>query len=572
MLTRTLKLSRFLAMPALSLVAACTATTTPPSTKLVVNVRVPANDDNPLGTADSRFIALIADFPGTDGKLFNIQPYAQGVKVTPPTIPFGPARQIRVDVYKGEDQPTVAFARGTSVPVDMYDSSPAREVHPYVTRINNFAAIFAEPGADGSSAQTQLDAPHAATGVATLPNGKVAMIGGGVPKASAKNPYDPASYASFQPTVAIYDPDSRTISAAEDPAGQLATPRAFHTLAVGQTVVAVVGGVEMDEAGKPRKSNKIEFYNIATGEVTSPTQTEPNMHFGRLAPTVIQMFEHQDYFLILGGQGNEDCPANPHDGLCGGNTWEIWHASAGFRAMGQLSTARWHHAGVRVPGPDGGFVMLIGGENTQGAVKTMEVVQFTVANNNVLVSDSLTNCPADCPSKPAGFLWNPVSYTDQPTRIWPAALFVANATAGYYHVYMIGGFSDVAHTAANKTVDVFDIVKSSVIATKQMSAGRASPMVATVSAGPSAGQVLIAGGSSADTTHWNSGEFLHVDDDGNGGVAVNIDKIENVMGDGDRTLGAATGMSTGHVLILGGTGGNASSLTGRTDTLLWNPY
>ena len=203
----------------------------------------------------------------------------------------------------------------------------------------------------------------------------------------------------------------------------------------------------------------------------------------------------------------------------------------------------------------------------------MEVVQFTVSSGSVLVSDSLANCPADCPATPAGFLWNPAPVlTNQPTRIWPAALFVANATAGYYHVYTIGGFNDVARTSANKTVDVFDIQQSAIIATKSMSSGRAAPIVAAVTSGPSIGQVLISGGSSSDSTHWNSGEFLHVDDNGSGGVAVNIDQIGNLMGDGDRTLGAAAGLSTGHVLILGGTGGTATSLTGRTDAMLWNPY
>ena len=563
---------RLLALPTLALLSACATQTTAPSTKIVVNVRVPANDDNPLGTVDSRFIALIADYPGATGKENAVQPYAPGGKVTVPTIGFGPSRQIRVEVYKGEDQPTVAFARGTSVPVDIGANSAPVELHPYVTRINNFAAVFGEPDGNGDVPQTVLPAPHAGTAVATLANGKVLMAGGGVPKATAKNPYDPASYASFQPTVALYDADSRSLNVAEDPAGQLATPRAFHTMTLGQTVVAMVGGVEMDDTGKPRASDKIEFYNVATGEVTSPSQTEPNLHFGRIAPTVIQMFERQDYFLILGGKGNEDCPADPHAGLCAGNTWEIWHATGGFQTSGTLATARWHHAGVRVPGPDGGFVMLVGGENTQGPVKTLEVVQFTVYNGQVLVSDALVNCPADCPAKPAGFLWNPVSYPDQPTRIWPQALFVANSLLQYYHVYMIGGFNDVDHKTANKSVDVFDIVKSAVITTKQMASGRAAPIVAAVTSGPSAGQVLIAGGSSTDNKHWNNGEFLHVDSDGEGGLNINIDQIENVIGDGERTLGAAAGLNTGHVLMLGGTGGNATSLTGRTDAVLWNPY
>jgi hypothetical protein len=576
---------RFLfALPIVALLSACQPAAIKPDTKVVVNVRVPANDDNPLAGANAGFIALIADFPGSDGKLFDIQRYAQGVQVKVPTVPFGQGRQIRVDVYEGTDQPTVPFARGTSVPVDVAASSPPVELHPYVTLINHFAAIFGEPDTDGNSIQTALPDSHVATAVVALPNGKVLMAGGAVPKAGAKNPFDPASYSAMQPTVALYDADSRVLSYASDPGFTLATGRGFHTMSVGQNNVAIVGGVEMDAAGKPRASNRIEFYNMTTGEVTVPLQADSGgtgaqtMKFGRIAPTVIQMFEHQDYFLILGGQGNEPCPANPRDGLCGGNTWEIWHATAGFRAIGQLSSARWHHSGVRVPGPDGGgFVMLVGGENTQGPLTTLEVVQFSVNNNNVLVSDSLTNCPADCPSSPAGFLWNPVSYPNQPVRIWPAALFVAHLnnldpSMSYYHVYMIGGFSDLAHTNANKTVDVFDIQQSAVIATRQMSAGRAAPLVAAVSSGPSAGQVLIAGGSNTDTSHTANGEFLHVDKDDGGNLVINIDKIENQIGDGDRTLGAAMGLSTGHVLMLGGTGGNASSLTGRTDAVLWNPY
>ncbi len=572
MLTRHIQnLSSKLALPALALLAACQPASAPEDKKIGVVVRVPANADNPLGTLDSRFIAMFADYPGSNGGLHDVQRYGAGVQVKVPTVPFGPARQLRVDVYTGEDAPAAIFARGISVPVDVYADSADVVLHPYVTRINNFAETFGEPDGDGNSPQTVLPGPHAATGLATLPNGKVLLAGGGVPKGSAKDPFDRASYASFQSTVALYDPDTRALDVATDPAGQLGTARAFHTMAIGQTVVAVVGGVEMGGDAKPQASNKIEFYNIATGEVTSPTQTQPTLQHARIAPTVIQMFEHQDYFLILGGQDNAACTA---PGACGGNTWEIWHATGGLKMFGNLTTARWHHAGVRVPGPGGGYVMLIGGENDAGPVNTMEVLQFTVANGAVLVSDAANKCPADCPSSPAQFLWNPASYDKQQTRIWPAALFVANATAQYYHVYMIGGFNDVAHTSANKTVDVFDIQTSAVIATKQLNTGRAAPIVAAVTSGPSAGEVLIAGGSDGTSHSLADGEFLHMVDDGTGSGALTpaIDKVENLLGDGDRTLGAAIGLSTGHVLVVGGTGSTTSSLTGRTDVLLWNPY
>ncbi len=401
----------------LCLVAGCQSSTTATAPQLAVTVRVPTGADNPLADADARFIAAIAEYPGAGTKLSTVQPYVPGLQLKVPAVPFGASRQIAVEVYSGSESPQSRIARGASVPIDVTGSTPAPALHPYVTRINSFAPVFGEPDTGGQAHKMVLAAPHVATSMVALPNGKVLMTGGAVPKPSAKDPYDPASYSTFQSTVALYDPDLRSLVVAKASSGQLTTPRAFHSVAVGNSVVAIVGGVELDEFGKPRSSNKIEFYNMETGKVTIPTQTEPTMHFGRVAPTVIQMFEEQDYFLILGGKGNEDCPVIPHDGLCGGNTWEIWHPSGGFKAMGQLGTARWHHAGVRVPGPDsGGFVMLIGGENTQGAVKTMEVVQFGSYSGSVLVSDSLTNCPADCPAKPAGFLWNPVFYTDLPKR------------------------------------------------------------------------------------------------------------------------------------------------------------
>ena len=562
---------------------ACQATTAAPPTKLAVNVRVPVTqEENPLASGVVQFYALIADYPGIAAPLnTGAQPYAAQAQVSLPQMPYGPARQIRVEMYPAspDGAPMSAIARGTSVPVDIFSTSAPVQVYPYVTKINNFAGIFGEP----DLSKTELPGPHVAGASVALPSGNVLFAGGAVPLQKQKLPYEPASYGSFQQTVGVYNPDSRAFAATDDPAGQLAVGRAFHTMALGQTVVAIVGGVEMDAANKPRASNKVEFYNLATHEVTSvfqpddsdpPVQKLQTLKFGRIAPTVVQMFEHQDYFLILGGKGNEDCPANPRDGLCGGNTWEIWHPATGRQAIGQLSKARWHHAGVRVPGPAGGFVMLVGGENTQGPVTTMEVVQFLIANSSVLVSDSLTNCPAECPTSPEGFLWNPAAYNDQPVRIWPSALFVANVNFAqpYYHVYVVGGFAKADHSVANKTVDIFDIMQSKFLPATQMAQGRAAPIVAAVTSGPSAGQVLIAGGSSTDVNHWNNGEFLHVEISDKGALVPTLSPIENPMADGDRALGAAVGLTTGHVLVLGGTGGTAAGLTPRTDALLWNPY
>lgn len=584
----------------LPLLAACQATTTTPSNKLVVAVRVPnETDDNPLGSPAAKYIGLIADGWGTlANSVYTVQPYVSNSQVQVPSVSFG-SGQIRVEVYDGNNLgATTTIARGASVPVNVSASSAPRTVFPYVTKINHFSNIYFEPGNDTKLTLPPLDStaspddpagkpvPHVATALATLPSGFVLMTGGAVPKTGAKNPYDPASYSAFKSTVQIYNPDLRTLTAVSDPPAQLATARAFHSMAVGQTVVAIVGGVELDENGKPHASNKIEFYNMTTGEITSAPTSEPNLKFARIAPTVVQMFDRQDYFLVLGGKGNEDCPASPDLGQCAGNTWEIWHPTGGRQPLdGQMKAARWHHGGVRVPGPDGGYVMLVGGENSNGPLQTMEVVQFLVHQNQVMVSNSQLACPADCPKNPDkpddpinSFLYQPLDPALREPRIWPGVLFVAHPSTtpseAYYHVYMAGGFSKQDHTQVSKTVDIFDIQSSAYLNSSepspQMAQGRASPILAAVTTGPSAGEVLLAGGSTGDSAHLKSSEFLRID--ASGGLHGVIAPVDGLLPDGDRTLGAAIGLNTGHVLILGGTGGTVNGLTPRTDVLLWNPY
>lgn len=562
---------------AIGSLSACEPAATPPSNLLGVAVRVPVDEDNPLASVTARFIALIANGPGlqTDAINSGAVAYQPSMQLVVPAIPFGANRQIRVEVYDGNELgPVAAVARGASVPVNIVAGSPQQFVHPYVTAINQFANVYSELDEFGDSPKVFLDGAHVGLAAVSLASGKVLITGGGEPKAGAKNPFDPTSYASFRSTVALYDPDTRRILEVGTPAAHLATPRAFHSMGVGQAFVAIAGGVEMNGEGKPIASNKIEFFNMQSNTVTSVDQNLPDMLFGRIQPTVIQLFPGQDYFLIAGGKGNEPCPATPNLGQCAGNTWEIWHPSAGQLLTGQLNDARWHHAGVRVAGPlDGGYLLLIGGENEAGPLQSMEVLQFAVVDSKVLVSNSQVTCPEACPSKPEGFLWNPLSPPLPQPRVYPGALYVPNATKGAYYVYMVGGFTNKEHTQTNNTVDVFDIQTSQFLGGDPIvvGQGRAAPLVASVVSGPGLGEVLVAGGSSNETTPLKSAEFIRLDDS-SGTLQPAVAAVDGVLKDGDRTLGAAVGLNTGHVLLLGGAGALNGAVVPRLDAQVWNPY
>ena len=542
---------------------AATADTGPPTYSIGLNVRVPNDDKALINLAKS--LGIYGTGPGLAADaVFAGLPFApNGGKTVPsPAMPGGAGRQFRVEAYaQTEPGAQAPLARGLTVPSDLSAATAATQRTAYLTRPLTFSAVYDDTELTGSGHKTTLPTGRAALGAIALPSNQVLIVGGGTPGTS---PFDKAGYSDFSSAVWLYDPDARTLKMQNN----LATPRAFHTLAIGQTVVAIVGGAEMSKANLPHSSNKIEFYNLASGELTSVTQSSPNLQFGRVAPTVVQMFEHQDYFLVLGGEGDEACPDKPANGLCAGNTWEIWHPIAGRQAWGQLATARWHHAGVRIPGPNGGFVMLIGGENAQGPVTNMEVLQFTVSNSSVLMSDALTKCPAECPATPANFLWNPAAYPNQPARIWPAALFVAQTLpVPFYHVYIVGGFDSPSHAAARKNLDIFEISPTtSFLPGVSLAQGRAAPLVAAVTSGPSAGQVLIAGGSTSDNVHLATGEFLRVVASG-GKTQTTASSVANGLTDGDRTLGAAVGLVTGHVLLVGGVGKGG---TPRTELMLWH--
>ncbi len=585
-----LKFSKILLPLGLSFAAGCTRPEVAPTSLLGLFIDSP-KDDGPFTQPEAAFISLIAegrDIP--ENSDYAIQPFTPGMDITLPKMPFGTKLQVRVDMYSAnaDNQPAALIGRGLCMPLDINKSDAAPlQRRAYVTRTNKFS-----PAEDENHLKAALTEARIAGMTATLPDGRVMFMGGGALKKDAKSAFDVKNFQTFTDSVDLFDPDSRTVTKMNNSQGApviLAKPRAFATAASGATSVVVVGGYTM-EGGEAKFSDTIEFYNpTADGFVTSAA-TNANLRFARAQPTVIQMFANQDYFLILGGLDAGPCKDDDlsDDGACASNTWEVWHPVSGNLAQGRLSTSRWNHAAVRLPGQGSGFAMLIGGENAAGPLDSIEVIQFTgtkVSSANIDPED-LELCPLANPKGPAdgprvlADKCQPIilELPDKAPRILPGAVFVSRPAytdakitrPAYNYVYIVGGFGDSAKTKPSARIDIYDISGEFITgAPVQLNTPRGAPLVTAVTNGPGLGQVLVAGGSASVTSPLSSAEVVAFDD---ANKLIAVRPVDNAMPDGNRTFGNAIPLATGYVMLFGGVGGSSAAALARNSLPLWNPF
>ena len=565
---------------------ACGSAGTPPVGVELAVRRPTSAEDNPFTLAGDKFVAITAEVPGKpDGEYRIVKPYKSGAALDLACtsakcagIPYGNGVQVRVELWSSTNgqisSPVVG--RGRSIAIDQVKGGAAKKLFPYVTRTNRFAPIEADdltkaviPGLAGATAVSTRNS-----------DGSVLIIGGADPLPGKTNAFDPASYTNFSDGIAKYLPNERRSGMSSDigPDHRLKVGRAFHSAALGKSVIAVVGGYIAGEKA-PKVTNSIEF--IGPGDkVSSSLGKVPDLVLARAGATVVALFDDDDYFLILGGKGDADCKTAQY---CAGNTWELWHKDLGNVSQGQLVSARWNHAAVRLPAADGGYVMLIGGENDDGVLQTFEVVQFSKQG---VVSQKGQACnPARTafgPCDNSSFLWEPLAQSLPVARTLPGAAFASvprgSAALDYRYVYIVGGFEDAKHTKPLARMDVFNIDSGAYLNTDgfPMQVARGAPLVAIVPHGPNEGQVLIAGGSKDDTKHIASAEFVYVTVDRTTGkpvTSIQLAPVENDLPGGSHVQGALVTLSTGHVLIAGGLGTGANNeLTGQNDLVLWNPF
>ena len=574
------------------LVSGCSDQVAEPLVGVGLSIRAPLDTQNPFFDPTVAFVELTAEGPDIgEGAVQFVNPYSPGAQIELGAVPYGLHRQLRVGLWPKNEtsgEPIgPMLAQGRTIPFDLtaadLTASGAKALFPYVTRVNEFATAVSDGGAAVVDARVGLSAEE-------LPDHTVMMLGGAVPKPAATNPYDLASYAGFSDKVLIYDANLRTIQDLSAVGVQLNLGRAFHASATGiKGLVVVSGGYTFDGTNNV-VSNHVEYFDPTSKLfLTSPNLAAAHMLYPRSHHTITRMFDNDDYFLIVGGKGPD-----PKAGL----SWEIWHPKTGVQAQGQLKTARWNHAAVRLPEVDGGFIMLIGGEGLVDgkpvALNSFEVIRYDTCGNVARVGNLTVTCkvggtnycrPANDPSglgvdKCAALkaqngyqevTWEPISQplVEGVGRNLPGAVYVPHGA--YHYIYIVGGFSDAARTKPLDRIDIFDIQQGVWVPNQlTLDAARGAPQVVASMVGPRAGQVLISGGIGEDGKTVAPAEVVYVANPGQPTAALQKWPVKTVL-PGGTVAGLAFPLATGHILLTGGASLNGGGMNPQTSVQLYNP-
>ena len=551
-------------------------------------VRTPLAAQNPLTDPLTAFMALTVEGPGiTEGKYQIVEPYVPGKELQLSGVHNGPMRQLRIGLWPKNGNtgepigPLLALGRTIPFELSIAKAAQATGMFAYVTRVNEFAAAVGETGDTAAiSARVGLTAVQ-------MPDWSTMLLGGGIPKATATDPWDPNSYTSCQTKVLKYDANLRAMA---DMGAALNVGRAFHASAAGiNGLVAVSGGYTFED-GAAKASKHMEFFDPASKKfLVSPNLAAAHMLYPRAHHTITRMFDNDDYFLIVGGKGPDPKAAF---------SWEIWHPKTGTQAQGQLKSPRWNHAAVRLPEGEGGYVMLIGGEGLEDgkpvALNNFEVIRYDTCGNVARVGKTAITCkmggtnychPAGDPSglgsdKCQGLkgqpgyqeiTWEPIvqPLPDSVGRNLPGAVYVAHGA--YHYVYIVGGFSDAARGKPLDRLDIFDIQQGIWVSNElTLDVARGAPLVAASMVGSRAGQVLIAGGIGPDGQTVAPAEAVYLANPGQPAAALQKWPVKTAL-PGGSVAGLAFPLATGHILLTGGASRNADGMSPQTTVLLWNP-
>jgi hypothetical protein len=572
-------LASAMTLAGLSSATACSPDVADPVQGLAVVIKGPLGAESPFSDPNAAFMALVAEGPGipTDPAAAPavVQPLNKGgMTLAMPTVPYGFARQIRVEIYPADANGLPTFpvlGRGRTAPMDV-NQGQTFLTSAFVTRTNNWATPLSDEGAE--------TATDARVGVAAvrLADSTVLLAGGGSFKAGASNPFDPNSYDKLSNTVLRYDVGTRKLGNLSIPpiSATLTTPRTQMATATGPDgQVVLVGGYVMGDLG-PVASNLVEYWDPKDAKIKQATSGSPHLFYPRAHHSVTRLFDNQTYYLAAGGKGTK-AEASA--------TWEIWDPLHGVTAQGLLAKPRWNHAAVRLPERDGGYVMLIGGENDNGPIADFEVLRYDNVGNISYLGNKKVTCycgattynGADSNDKCAAlagqagcnqFTWEPLLRTFEPAigRTMPGAVFVTTETTA--QIWIVGGFADAAHTQPLSRVDVFDLATGQWLpAVPALEAPRGAPMVDATLAGSERGRVVVVGGLDSAGKTVDKAEVLTYE----AGSGVKREWADGTVPGGGRVLGAAVALRTGHVLVVGGATGDGSTYSAVTKIGLYNP-
>ncbi|MCB9737759.1 MAG: hypothetical protein H6747_00715 [Deltaproteobacteria bacterium] len=579
------RLARRVRVPLLAAVgtlalAGCAQEVADPTQGLAVVIKAPPGADSPFANPDVKFVALIAEGPGlpTESSLApnTVQPYTgPGQTLVMPSVPYGLGRQIRVELYPADANGIPTFpvlGRGRTVPTDV-DTGSTHLVHAYVTRTNNWTSPVSD-----QTQEAKTDA-RVGLGAELQPDGGVIIAGGADAGAGSTAPFEATGLGKMSKVVLRYDAGARVLQNLSAPpvSAQLSTGRALMATATGFDGQVVFSGGYVEGDLGPVASNLMEYWDPKEAKIKQSGAGAAHLEFARAHHTATRLFDSQEYYMVAGGKGPQAEAAV---------SWEIWHPLYGRLQKGSLSKARWNHSTVRLPEKDGGYIMLIGGENESGPIDDFEVLRYDTAGNVSFKGNTKITCyigttahtGADSNDKCAAlkgqpgykeFAWEPLvrKLNGSIARTLAGAVFVSNGATN--HIYIVGGFADAAHTQPLSRVDVFDIVKGDWLGSvPQLESARGAPQLAVTRGGQQAGRVVVAGGIDAQGRTLAKAEVLYYD---SAAGATKREWADGEIPGGGRVAGRAIGLPTGHVMVIGGAAATDGVFVASDRIGLYNP-
>jgi hypothetical protein len=568
-----------LAATAIVALSGCEPSVAEPTQGLAVLIKAPLGSENPFSDANAAFVALVAEGPGIstvpNEAPQTVQPFVgAGQTLKMPAVPYGAQRQIRVEIYPKDSSglPSLpVLARGRTTPKDV-NAGETFLVHAYVSRTNAWTVPIS------NESQEALTGPRHGAAIEQLPDGSV-LIAGGADVIGGKPIFEGSSLGTLSKAVLRYDVDKRVVQnlSGAIAAATLTVGRAMMASTVGPDGQAVFsGGYVAGDLG-PVASTLMEYWDPKEGAIKQAGGAAPHLEYARAHHTINRLFDGDSYYIVAGGKGSAAEAAV---------SWEIWHPVYGRLQKGSLSKPRWNHSAVRLPETDGGYIMLIGGENDSGVIDDFEVLRYDTRGNvsfkgntklTCQLGDKVYNGPdsntvcASLASQPGykPFYWEPLvrKLNGSVGRTLAASSFVSNEGAN--HIYIVGGFADAAKTQPLSRVDVFDIGKGDwAPSVQQLEFARGGTQIAVTRGAGQRGRVVVVGGVGADGKTVVKAEVLAYDA---ATAAIKRESTDGEVPSGGRVMGRAIGLTTGHVAIFGGAATKDGQFVASDRIGLYNP-
>ncbi|MEE2779732.1 MAG: kelch repeat-containing protein [Myxococcota bacterium] len=465
------------------------------------------------------FIALTVDGTDMAAPVTNVGPYVPfGGSVTVPEIPYtgqGQTRRVTVEGW-ADAAGTVVVSRGRSVSIPVEPDGQKQLLPILFSRVDSFIPLTS---AITLAPQQMISGRlgHTATASAT---GQVVIAGGGLPDSASSDarPWLAEGMAEIHTSIEVVDETVNGVGqhqfCAQECCGQdcpsgkipvnacepttgcmngLNYARAWHTataLPTGQIVFA--GGWTLDNWGDPQPMSYVEVYTPGLGNKVDILQFSLNKPRAGHTATLLD----PSTFEILFVGGDTD----------GEGTWELWDPYNGTTLSGVLpdQTVRRHHTATLfdVPGASQQAVLIAGGESDEQVLSSALI--YDALQRNMVVQQT-------------GML--------KGARSQLSASF--DSEVGF--IYLIGGYTNIGHTTASSSIDVYDVNRL-LDPTQNEFRDDTDTLVLTTPRGGHAstamfdGSVVITGGSSATGNHLNTAEGItkYLEQQPDGSLVQNI--------------------------------------------------